>query len=152
MSSPHELHQTATQNSGFPLGKTTPFHTKTPFFILKHPKFVCMFMYLKRQSKLYQTWNQNTIPTQIINAPFFHKTLKTTQFTPQLHNYEYPWHKSTTTTSTTKTTSFNHEFINNYNHNIILHQFEQKSTKFHITTIQTWKFNKTTCLAWISHT
>ena len=30
-SSPRELHQIATQNSGFPLGKTLPFHTKPIF-------------------------------------------------------------------------------------------------------------------------
>jgi len=42
---------------------------------------------------------------------------------------------------TITTTLFNYEFINNYNHNIISHQFEQKSTKFHITIIQTCKFN-----------
>ena len=64
----------------FPLRESTIFNPKTPILIVltpnSSPKFVYTFMNLKRQSKPYKTWNQNIIPSQIINSPIFHKTFK----------------------------------------------------------------------------
>ena len=67
-------------------------------------------MYLKRQSKPYQTWNQNIIPTQINNSPIFHKTLKnnSNSIVMNTHGMNHQQQHLITTT-----TSINHEFINN---------------------------------------
>ena len=104
---------------------------------------VCLYVYvLKKATRTISNLKSNTIPTQIINSSIFHKnSLK------QLNSHHNSIIMNTHDINqqqqhlTTATTSFNHEFINNYNYNITSHQFEQKSTRFHITTIQTCKFN-----------
>jgi len=50
------------------------------------------------------------------------------------------------------TTTFNHEFIGNYNNNIIFHQFEQKQQRFHMNIFQHVKLTTKTSLTSKSHT
>ena len=82
---------------------------------------------------------------------FSHSHIKlstTSQFKPQPHNSNHNptnWNTHGIIQQqehlTTSTTSFRHKFINNQHNKTILHQFEQKSTKSHITLIQTCKSN-----------
>jgi len=84
MSSPRELHQTVTQNFGFPLGKTTFFHTKTPFLIPIVPK-VCLYVYvlkkaIKTISNLKSKHHSNT------NHQFTHFSQKLSKQLNSHHN------------------------------------------------------------------
>jgi len=78
------------------------FHPKSPILISQHPnmfpKLVYRYMNSKGLSKTYQTWNQmlfqHNTPIQLI---FTKPSTTTTQFIPQIWNYEHSRYESSTT-------------------------------------------------------
>jgi len=92
---------------------STTFYTKTdisvhlrtyqpPILISQHPnmfiKIVYRFMNSKGLSKTHQTWNQISFQHNSSIQPIFTKPSTTTQFIPQICNYEHPRYESSTTT------------------------------------------------------
>jgi len=105
------------------------FSPKNPNFDSPTPKFipkVCLYVYvLKKAIKTISNLKSNTIPHNSSIQSIFHKNSQ--QQLSSHHNFtimnthginQQQQHLTTTETS------LNHEFINNYNHKIILHQFE----------------------------
>jgi len=61
------------------------------------PKIVYRFINSKGLSKNTSNMKSNVISTQFTNSTHFYKTLITTQFIPQIRNYEHPRYESSTT-------------------------------------------------------
>ena len=80
----------------------TLFHPKSPILITQHPnmfpKIVYWFMDSKWLSKTHQTWNQISFLHNSSIQPILTKPSTTTQFIPQIRNYEHPRYESSTTT------------------------------------------------------
>ena len=93
------------------------FHPKSPILIFQHPnmfpKIVYRYMNSKWHSKTHQTWNQmlfqHNSPIQLI----FTKPSTTTQFIPQIRNYETQGMNHQQQYLITTTTSIKHDFIKN---------------------------------------
>ena len=80
-------------------------------------KVVYRFMYSKELSKTHQTWNQISVQHNSPIQPIFTKPSTTTQFIPQIRNYEHPRYESSTTiphnNNNINQTWFHQQSINN---------------------------------------
>jgi len=97
------------------------FHPKSPILISQHPnifpKIVYRYMNSKGLSKTHQTWNQMLFQHNSPIEPIFTKPSTTTQFIPQIRNYEHPRYESSTTiphnNNNINQTWFHQQSINN---------------------------------------